>query len=113
MAAVQLRVPDTSTQQQQRALSSEYSLFELEAFFTRWAPDGDPALARAGPSCSFDAGDSAESDQDGVVVVETEPAACSAPPAARMGGGQSLSSEVHIQGKKNGTFPVKLVCDCF
>lgn len=107
MVAVQQRVPDTSTQQQQRALSSEYSLFELEAFFTRWAPDGDPALARAGPSCSFADGDSAESDQDGVVVIETEPAPCSAPSAARMGGGQSLSSEVHIQGKNKRHLPVE------
>ena len=90
--AVQLRVPDTNTpanpktqqqqqqqQQQQRSsssnpLNSEYSLFELETFFNRWAPDSDFVSARGGPSCPFTNDDSsAECDQDGVMIVETEP----------------------------------------
>ncbi|KAF1395686.1 hypothetical protein PFLUV_G00014250 [Perca fluviatilis] len=77
MMAVQLRVPDTNTpanpktQQQQRSsnnnpLSSEYSLFELETFFTRWAPDSD--AAGSGPSCPFTTDDPAENDQDDVII---------------------------------------------
>lgn len=121
---VQLRVPDTNTPaspntQQQRAsshnpLNSEYSLFELETFFTRWAPDGDSVSARGGPSCSFATGDSAECDQDGVVIVETEPRPQhvlqpAQGSAGRLSGGQSFSSAVHIQesvsqGRKAVTF---------
>ncbi|XP_050926525.1 fez family zinc finger protein erm [Lates calcarifer] len=99
IVAVQLRVPDTNTpanpnaQQQpppQRSshsstLTSEYSLFELETFFTRWAPDNDSVSAPGGPS---------ECDQDGVIIVDPEPSVSS---AVRMSGGQSLSSAVHIQ----------------
>ncbi|KAI9527931.1 hypothetical protein NQZ68_025973 [Dissostichus eleginoides] len=111
VAAVQLRVPDTISaatsraQQQQRSststpLSSEYSLFELETFFTRWAPDSDSASR--GPSFPLPADDSAECDQDAVIIVESEtqppPVAApgSAPSAARMGVWQSSSSN-HIQ----------------
>lgn len=125
--AVQLRVPDTNTPaspntQQQRAsnhnaLSSEYSLFELETFFTRWAPDGDSVSARGGPSCSFATGDSAECDQDGVVIVETEPRPQhvlqpAQGSAVRLSEGHSFSSAVHIQesvsqGRKAVTFPLR------
>ncbi|XP_033986169.1 fez family zinc finger protein erm [Trematomus bernacchii] len=111
VAAVQLRVPDTISaatsraQQQQRSststpLSSEYSLFELETFFTRWAPDSDSASR--GPSFPLPADDSAECDQDAVIIVESEtqppPVAApgSAPSAASMGVWQSSSSN-HIQ----------------
>ncbi|XP_032380401.1 zinc finger and BTB domain-containing protein 49 [Etheostoma spectabile] len=77
MGAVQLRVPDTNTpanpktHQQQRSnnnnpLSSEYSLFELETFFTRWAPDRDSA--GSGPSCPFTTDNPAQSDQDEVII---------------------------------------------
>uniref|UniRef100_A0A8C9X189 Uncharacterized protein n=1 Tax=Sander lucioperca TaxID=283035 RepID=A0A8C9X189_SANLU len=77
VVAVQLRVPDTNTpanpktQQQQRSsntnpLGSEYSLFELETFFTRWAPDSDSA--GSGPSCPFTTDAPAESDQDDVII---------------------------------------------
>ncbi|XP_063740608.1 zinc finger protein with KRAB and SCAN domains 7 [Eleginops maclovinus] len=111
VAAVQLRVPDTISaansraQQQQRSStrtppSSEYSLFELETFFTRWAPDSDSGSS--GPSFPFPADDSAECDQNGVIIVEseTQPQPVAAPGAApsgeRMGVWQSSSSN-HIQ----------------
>ncbi|KAM8772424.1 uncharacterized protein AB9X84_009572 isoform 1-T1 [Acanthopagrus schlegelii] len=120
IVAVQLRVPDTNTPaspntQQQRSnnnnpLSSEYTLFELETFFTRWAPDGDSVSTAGGPSCSFTVDDSSECDQDGVIIVESElqpqhvlqPPQGSVSSAVRMTGGQSISSEsdhsrVHIQ----------------
>nr|XP_019939593.1 PREDICTED: transcription factor Sp2-like [Paralichthys olivaceus] len=110
--AVKLRVPDTKTSANpntqppaaQRSsnsttLSSEYSLFELETFFTHWAPDNDSVSAPGGPSCSFSIDDSAEFDPDGVTIVEAEPSVSS---AVRISGGQSLSSAagcstVHIQ----------------
>lgn len=53
-------------------LGSDYSLFELETFFTRWAPDSESVAARDGPSCSFAAGDSPDCGQDGVLIVESE-----------------------------------------
>ncbi|XP_031732162.1 B-cell CLL/lymphoma 6 member B protein-like [Anarrhichthys ocellatus] len=104
--AVQLRVPDTNTpanpktQEQQRSSNdnSEYSLFELETFFTRWAPDSDSMSARSGPSCPFTTDDSAECDLDGVIIVETEPQSVLQPPqvslstAVRMSRGPSYSS---------------------
>nr|XP_046256292.1 zinc finger and SCAN domain-containing protein 12 [Scatophagus argus] len=115
IVAVQLRVPDSNTpassntQQQQRStnhnpLSSEYSLFELETFFTRWAPDNDSVSAPGGPSCSFTTNDSAECDQDGVIIVEAAPQAQHVlqPPqgasAVRMSGGQSCSSASERSG---------------
>ncbi|XP_040892970.1 zinc finger E-box-binding homeobox 1 [Toxotes jaculatrix] len=111
IVAVQLRVPDTNTpanpnaqQQPQRPsnsnpLTSEYSLFELETFFTRWAPVNDSTSAPGGSSSSLTTDDSAECDQDGVIIVETEPSGSS---AVRMSGGQSVSSAagrstLHIQ----------------
>lgn len=88
IVAVQLRLPDTNTpaspnsqqhqqQQQQRSTksnqhSSEYSLFELETFFTRWAPDNDSAVTPAATSCSYTSDDSAECDQNGVIIVDTQ-----------------------------------------
>ncbi|XP_068607079.1 zinc finger protein 271-like [Brachionichthys hirsutus] len=115
IVAVQLRVPDTITPagpktQKQRtcsrsSLSAEYSLFELETFFTRWAPD----IAPSGPSCSLTACDSAETDQDGVIIIDTETqpehglqlSQTSGSSAMKMSGGQSFfsasdSSRVHI-----------------
>ncbi|XP_037617406.1 fez family zinc finger protein erm isoform X2 [Sebastes umbrosus] len=112
MVAVQLRVPDTNTPaspktpQQQRSsnnnpLSSEYSLFELETLFTRWAPENDSVAARRGPSCPLTTDDSAgECDQDGVIIIKTEaqsqsvlkPAQDSVSSAVGMSGGQSFSS---------------------
>ncbi|XP_054460120.1 zinc finger and BTB domain-containing protein 38 [Anoplopoma fimbria] len=109
--AVQLRVSDTNTpanpktQEQKRSSTSnpdnsEYSLFELETFFTRWAPDSDSIPARSGPSCSFTTDDPAECDLDGVIIVKTEPQPQSmlqppqgsVPTAVRMSRGQSFSS---------------------
>lgn len=84
MVDVQLKAPDTdssskpSSDQQQgggSALSSEYSLFELETFFTRWAPDTDPESAANGHMCPLTDEDSAEYEQDGVIIVETQSAA--------------------------------------
>ncbi|XP_038589535.1 transcription factor Sp4 [Micropterus salmoides] len=111
IVAVQLRLPETNTpanyntQQERRSsnnnpLSSEYSLFELETFFTRWAPEKDSSSPPGGPSCSFTTDDSAECDQDGVIIVDTEPQPQHVlqPPhgsvssAVRMSGG-----EVHVQ----------------
>ncbi|XP_041839622.1 zinc finger protein 408 [Melanotaenia boesemani] len=73
--AVQPSLPDTntaasSTVQQQRSkdinpLNPEYSLFELETFFTRWAPDTDPGAPLL-------INDDSDPDQDGVIIVETE-----------------------------------------
>ncbi|KAM7418298.1 hypothetical protein PAMA_015759 [Pampus argenteus] len=131
ITTVQLRVPDTNTpaspntQQQQRSsnnnlLSSEYSLFELETFFNRWAPDNDSALAPAAPSCSFTTDDSAECDQNGVIVIDAQPQPQDVlqPPqdpassAVRSGGQsiQSLSSasgrtRVHIQPTVSQALP--------
>ncbi|XP_069544462.1 zinc finger protein 420-like [Brachyistius frenatus] len=64
MAAVQLKVSDTNTSGTNNPVSSEYSLFELETFFTRWAPDDDSA------PCTND--DSAKCEEDGVIIVETQ-----------------------------------------
>ncbi|KAI3353231.1 hypothetical protein L3Q82_019269, partial [Scortum barcoo] len=118
IAAVQLRVPDTNTpanpKTQERSstnnpLSSEYSLFELETFFTRWAPDNDSGSTPGGPSCSFTTDDSAECDQDGVIIVEAEPqpqhvlqAPQGSGSSVKMSGGRSFSSvtersRVHLQ----------------
>ncbi len=133
--AVQLRVPDTNTPaspntQQQRSgnnnlQSSEYSLFELETFFTRWAPDNYSVSAPAGPSCPLTTDDSAECDQDGVIIVETEPhpqhvlqaPQSSISSAVRVSGGQSFSSasvrsRVHnhpsvSEGKRLSPFPYR------
>ncbi|XP_062243203.1 early growth response protein 1 isoform X1 [Platichthys flesus] len=118
--AVHQRVPDTKTSANPNAqppaahrssnslsLSSEYSLFEIETFFTRWAPDHDSVSTPSGPSCSFSIDDSVEFDIEGVTIVEAEP---SVSPAVRISGGQSLSpaagcSTVHIQppGSQAGT----------
>lgn len=100
---VHTRVPDTNapaSPNTQRAgphnplSSSEYSLFELETFFNRWAPDG-------GPFCSHNASDSAECDQDRGTIVKKaprpQPAQDSASSARQMCGGQSSSSAVHTQ----------------
>ncbi|XP_068583879.1 uncharacterized protein si:ch211-89o9.6 [Cebidichthys violaceus] len=124
--AVQLRVPDTNTpanpktQEQQRSSNSnpdnsEYSLFELETFFTRWAPDSDSMPARSGPSCPFTTDDSAECDLDGVIIVETEtqpqsvlqPPQVSVSPAVRMSRGQSYSSGL-IQPTVSQETPVSI-----
>lgn len=139
IVAVQLRVPDTNTpanpKTQQRSsnnnpLSSEYSLFELETFFTRWAPDNDSVLTPSGPSCSFTADDSEECDQDGVIIVEAEPQPQHVlqPPqgsvssAVKMSGGQSFPSapersRVHIQspvsqGKRSPSLCRGFMCHC-
>ncbi|XP_049428890.1 myoneurin [Epinephelus fuscoguttatus] len=134
VVAVQLRLPDTNTpanpktQQQQRSstnnpLNSEYSLFELETFFNRWAPDNESVSARGGPSCPFTTDDSAECDQDGVIIVETEAQpqpVLQAPQgsvssAVRMSGGQSCSS-IQIQpsvsqalsAEPSGSMPLRM-----
>uniref|UniRef100_A0A3Q1ERX7 C2H2-type domain-containing protein n=1 Tax=Acanthochromis polyacanthus TaxID=80966 RepID=A0A3Q1ERX7_9TELE len=86
---VQLKVPDTNTPSNpstdQQHGGSEYSLFELETFFTRWAPDTDPASAPNGPQCSFTNEDSTDYEQDGVIIVETQS-------QAGLTGGSSSSS---------------------
>lgn len=109
IVAVQLREPDTNmpanpTEQQQRCsnnpTSSDYSLFELETFFTRWAPDSDPVSAPGGPSCAFIPNKSTEHDQDRVVIIDTrrqpwqvlEPPQTSMSSALKPSGGQFLSS---------------------
>lgn len=62
-----------TSQQNQRSsdgsatLNSDFSLFELETFFTRWAPDNDSVSPSAGPS-----GYTADTDPDDVIIV-TEP----------------------------------------
>lgn len=62
--------PSRNTHRSQ--LGSDYSLFELETFFTRWAPESESVAARDGPSCSFAPGDSPDCVQDGVLIVEPE-----------------------------------------
>ncbi|XP_044041590.1 fez family zinc finger protein erm [Siniperca chuatsi] len=121
VVSVQLRVPDTNTpanpntQQQQRSsnnnpLSSEYSLFELETFFTRWAPDNDSVSAPGGPSCSFTTDDSAERDQDGVIIVETEPQPHHVlqPPQGSVSSAVRTSGGVHIQRSVSQGAPVSI-----
>ena len=66
--------PQQAKQRPSSSLSSDFSLFELETFFTRWAPD--PASSSSppgGPACSYTA-DSAHTDPDSVIVVsQTQP----------------------------------------
>nr|XP_020477120.1 Krueppel-like factor 5 [Monopterus albus] len=116
IADVHLKVPDTNTptnpntqQNQHKRVSilnhptSQYSLFELETFFTHWAPDKDSVLAPSGPSCSFTNDDTAECDKDGVIFIESEPSVAS---AVRMSGGQRASSAAGhstIQALSTGT----------
>uniref|UniRef100_A0A3P8U3X0 C2H2-type domain-containing protein n=1 Tax=Amphiprion percula TaxID=161767 RepID=A0A3P8U3X0_AMPPE len=90
-----------STEQQQggsNALSSEYSLFELETFFTRWAPDTDPASAPKGQLCPFTDDDSTEYEQDGVIIVETQSQA-----GLTGGNSSSSSSQGHSAGNSGST----------
>ncbi|KAG7486712.1 transcriptional regulator CRZ2-like [Solea senegalensis] len=105
VVAVQLHVPDTNTpanpsaeqqQQQPAAQRSEYSLFELETFFTRWAPDVDSASASTGPSCSFSTDDSADCDPDEVTIVETELPGSSAGVAMGVSSA-AVASTAHVQ----------------
>ena len=69
--------PTQTTQQlsKQRAantLSSEYSLFELETFFTRWAPDTSASTSPSGgPSCSY-TDNTTDTDPD-CLIVDPEP----------------------------------------
>lgn len=109
IVAVQMRVPDTNmsanpTKQQQRCsnnpTSCDYSLFELETFFTRWAPDSDPVSAPGGSSCAFVPNKSTERDQDRVVIIDPrrqpwqvlDPPQTSTSSALKPSGGQSFSS---------------------
>ncbi|XP_034543440.1 zinc finger protein 853-like isoform X1 [Notolabrus celidotus] len=97
--AVQLALPDAPPDPEQRSrnpLSSEYSLFDLETFFTRWAPDSGSLSAPGGPSCSFSNDDSAEGEQDGVIIVESEDQHVVQPPqgaAVRLSRGPSCAAE--------------------
>uniref|UniRef100_UPI0037E841C1 uncharacterized protein n=1 Tax=Semicossyphus pulcher TaxID=241346 RepID=UPI0037E841C1 len=100
VVAVQQTVPDTKAEPERRTstnhpLSSEYSLFELETFFTRWAPDTDSVSPPGGPSSSLLNEDSTECDQDGVIIVESEAQAQHAlqPPQ----GPAAERSRVHVQ----------------
>nr|XP_029529652.1 Krueppel-like factor luna isoform X1 [Oncorhynchus nerka] len=69
--------PTQTTQQlsKQRAantLGSEYSMFELETFFTRWAPDTSTSTSPSGgPSCSY-TDDTTDTDPD-CLIVDPEP----------------------------------------
>ncbi|KAL6110005.1 uncharacterized protein ACO6RY_19178 [Pungitius sinensis] len=56
---------NAKTEQQRSRNHSEYSLFELETFFTRWAPDSDSASPHSGPSCPSTTANSAGRDLDG------------------------------------------------
>ncbi|XP_059191083.1 transcription factor Sp8 [Centropristis striata] len=112
IATVQLRAPDNNTAANPRTQrssnnslhTSEYSLFELETFFNHWAPDNSSVLANSGPSCHLTTDDSADCDQNRVIIVDAEPqpqpglqsSQGSVSSAVRMSGGQSFSS-VHIQ----------------
>lgn len=99
-AVVQLRLPDGKTASSpsrnihRSQLGSDYSLFELETFFTRWAPDSE-----SGPSCSFTTGDSTDCGQDGVMMVdlETQPLQDSTSSVLSIGQRPGFSSAVHIQ----------------
>ncbi|XP_006808752.1 transcriptional regulator CRZ2 isoform X1 [Neolamprologus brichardi] len=126
IAAVQLRVPDTNMpanptkqQQQQRCsnnpTSCDYSLFELETFFTRWAPDSDPVSAPGGSSCAFVPNKSTERDQDRVVIVDTrrQPWQVLDPPqtstsSTSSSGGQSFSSAGRPSASQGTSAPTSL-----
>ncbi|KAM7009592.1 uncharacterized protein LKV04_001549 [Tautogolabrus adspersus] len=71
VVAVQLKDSERRTRTR-TTTPSEFSLFDLETFFTRWAPDSDSMPAPGGPSCSFTKRDSAQSEQDQVIIVESE-----------------------------------------
>ncbi|CAI5681603.1 unnamed protein product [Oreochromis niloticus] len=125
IVAVQLREPDTNmpanpTEQQQRCsnnpTSSDYSLFELETFFTRWAPDSDPVSAPGGPSCAFIPNKSTEHDQDRVVIIDTrrqpwqvlEPPQTSMSSALKPSGRQSFSSAGRPSASQGSSVPTSL-----
>lgn len=124
IVAAQLRVPDTNMpanptkqqqQQQQRCsnnpTSCDYSLFELETFFTRWAPDSDPVSAPGGSSCAFVPNKSTERDQDRVVIIDTrrqpwqvlDPPQTSTSSALKPSGGQSFSSAGRLSASQGNT----------
>ncbi|KAL1023699.1 hypothetical protein UPYG_G00044750 [Umbra pygmaea] len=99
----------TQTGQQQlkqrgnNAMGSDYSLFELETFFTRWAPDTSSSGSPSGaPSCSYTGDGTTETDADCLIVdpqpqlplVTARPTGEAVPfsggqasPAASLGGG--------------------------
>ncbi|XP_074541739.1 uncharacterized protein LOC141802154 isoform X2 [Halichoeres trimaculatus] len=96
---VQPMASDAPTDPGQRSRnppSSEYSLFDLETFFTRWAPDSGSVSTLGGPACSFTNEDSAECEQDGVIIVEKEAQRVGQPPqgaTVRLRGGPSPAAE--------------------
>lgn len=102
---VQLRLPDgkpasnPSRKTHCSQLGSDYSLFDLETFFTRWAPDSECAAPRNSPSCSFTAGDSTDCGQDGVMMVdpETLPLQDSTSSALSIGPRPAFPSIAHIR----------------
>uniref|UniRef100_A0A3P8QI31 C2H2-type domain-containing protein n=2 Tax=Astatotilapia calliptera TaxID=8154 RepID=A0A3P8QI31_ASTCA len=127
IVAAQLRVPDTNMpanptkqQQQQRCsnnpTSCDYSLFELETFFTRWAPDSDPVSAPGGSSCAFVPNKSTERDQDRVVIIDTrrqpwqvlDPPQTSTSSALKPSGGQSFSSAGRLSASQGTSAPTSL-----
>ncbi|XP_046901799.1 uncharacterized protein si:ch211-89o9.6 [Hypomesus transpacificus] len=74
--ALHRAAPDSTPANQKYSSSPnpEFSLFELDTFFTSWAPDsGTSSSPPGGPSCSYTE-DSADTDADSVIVVsETRP----------------------------------------
>nr|XP_024658462.1 zinc finger protein with KRAB and SCAN domains 1-like [Maylandia zebra] len=124
IVAAQLRVPDTNmpanpTKQQRYSnnpTSCDYSLFELETFFTRWAPDSDPVSAPGGSSCAFVPNKSTERDQDRVVIIDTrrqpwqvlDPPQTSTSSALKPSGGQSFSSAGRLSASQGTSAPTSL-----
>lgn len=97
-------------------LGSDYSLFELETFFTRWAPDSEAVAPSDGPSCSFAAGRSTDGGRAGVMAVdpETPPLQDSALSALGIGQRPAFSSAAHVpppgaQGGGNIAVPVRFL----
>lgn len=76
-------------------------MFELETFFTQWAPD---SVYPASGLCSFTTNDSMGCEQDGVIVSKTEPQPQLVPQpqkssalGLRLSRGESNHPRVHVQ----------------
>ncbi|KAM4583892.1 uncharacterized protein PAE49_003684 [Odontesthes bonariensis] len=128
--AVQLKVPDINTPAKSTmlnnktnsmsSLSSECSLFELETFFNRWAPDKDSLLASGDPSCCFTNDDSMVDDQDEVSVVEIKshpwntfvPSHASDSSATTLSGGYRLSSAASSSVGTSESTPLRMLPPC-
>ncbi|XP_072239776.1 uncharacterized protein [Leuresthes tenuis] len=128
--AAQLKVPDINTPAKstmlnqktdnRSPLSSECSLFELETFFNRWAPDKDSLLTSGDPSSCLTNDDSMVHDQDEVSVIETKshpwntfvPSHAADSSAATLSGEYRLSSAASCPLGTSESTPLRILLPC-